>query len=157
MDLITADPSTASAGSISTAASSVPSSTMSSSSSSSSSVMPSSLGKPTGEKRSKRAALMQIQNDTISAAKAALNPVRTNIMPQRQSKKKVSCYIFHGFFSFLFSLLLRFCLFRNGTEPGSRILISKGKLFELLVLVLVLIYVLFNLIRFAACFLFPIG
>ncbi|KAA0035767.1 hypothetical protein E5676_scaffold208G00920 [Cucumis melo var. makuwa] len=92
MDLITADPSTTSAGSTSTAASSVQSSTISSSSNSSSSVLPSALGKPAGEKRSKRAALMQIQNDTISAAKAALNPVRTNIMPQRQSKKKPVSY-----------------------------------------------------------------
>ncbi|CAK9319314.1 unnamed protein product [Citrullus colocynthis] len=92
MDLITADPSTTSAGSTSTAASSVQSSTISSSSNSSSSVLPTALGKPAGEKRSKRAALMQIQNDTISAAKAALHPVRTNIMPQRQSKKKPVSY-----------------------------------------------------------------
>lgn len=92
MDLITADPSTASAGSSSTNAPSAASSTISSSSNSSSSVLPSALGKPAGEKRSKRAALMQIQNDTISAAKAALNPVRTNIMPQRQKKKKPVSY-----------------------------------------------------------------
>ncbi|PQM37689.1 uncharacterized protein Pyn_31376 [Prunus yedoensis var. nudiflora] len=48
------------------------------------------LGKPAGEKRSKRAALMQIQNDTISAAKAALNPVRTNIniLPQKHKHKQ---------------------------------------------------------------------
>jgi hypothetical protein len=31
---------------------------------------------------------MQIQNDTISVAKAALNPVKANIMPQRQRQKK---------------------------------------------------------------------
>ncbi|GLT28627.1 hypothetical protein SLA2020_035460 [Shorea laevis] len=46
-----------------------------------------------GEKKSKRAALLQIQNDTISAAKAALNPVRANIIPhhsQKQKKKPVS-------------------------------------------------------------------
>jgi hypothetical protein len=41
-----------------------------------------------GEKKSKRATLMQIQNDTISVAKAALNPVKANIMPQRQRQKK---------------------------------------------------------------------
>ncbi|XP_050374207.1 uncharacterized protein LOC126791775 isoform X2 [Argentina anserina] len=93
MDLITADPSTVS-------------STTSSSSSSSSSAPPppyaaaspppprgtspgSALGKPAVEKRSKRAALMQIQNDTISAAKAALNPVRASnmIMPQKHRHK----------------------------------------------------------------------
>ncbi|KAF3437259.1 hypothetical protein FNV43_RR20012 [Rhamnella rubrinervis] len=87
MDLITADPSTVSA-------------TSSSSSSASASAaqpglpptMPTALGKPSGEKKSKRSALMQIQNDTISAAKAALNPVRTNIMPQRHKKKKPVSY-----------------------------------------------------------------
>lgn len=168
MDLITADPSTTSAGSTSTAASSVQSSTISSSSNSSSSVLPSALGKPAGEKRSKRAALMQIQNDTISAAKAALNPVRTNIMPQRQSKKKVPllhfsrlfssfCRSVFSFFPFYFIFCCVLHLFRNGMESGSGVWSSKGKFFELLLLVLVLIYVLFNLICFAACFLFPIG
>ncbi|GLT80318.1 hypothetical protein SLA2020_517640 [Shorea laevis] len=46
-----------------------------------------------GEKKSRRSSLLQIQNDTISAAKAALNPVRTNIIPhhsQKQKKKPVS-------------------------------------------------------------------
>lgn len=89
MDLITADPSTVSA-------------TTSSSSSSSAAPPPyaaasprgtspgSALGKPAVEKRSKRAALMQIQNDTISAAKAALNPVRTNMImgPQKNRHKQ---------------------------------------------------------------------
>ncbi|XP_073149287.1 uncharacterized protein [Henckelia pumila] len=42
------------------------------------------------ERRSKKGTLMQIQSDTISAAKAAFNPVRTNIMPQKQKKKPVS-------------------------------------------------------------------
>ncbi|XP_042034645.1 uncharacterized protein LOC121781034 [Salvia splendens] len=42
------------------------------------------------ERRSKKGTLMQIQSDTISAAKAAFNPVRANIMPQRQKKKPVS-------------------------------------------------------------------
>ncbi|GKV20505.1 hypothetical protein SLEP1_g30622 [Rubroshorea leprosula] len=41
-----------------------------------------------GEKKSKRAALLQIQNDTISAAKAALNPVRANIIPYNSQKRK---------------------------------------------------------------------
>lgn len=36
------------------------------------------------ERKSKKGTLMQIQSDTISAAKAALNPVR---MPQKQKRK----------------------------------------------------------------------
>ncbi|XP_057486008.1 uncharacterized protein LOC130772290 [Actinidia eriantha] len=52
---------------------------------------PSSMGKPAQtDRKSKKGTLMQIQSDTISAAKAALNPVRTNIMPQKQKKKPVS-------------------------------------------------------------------
>ncbi|KAL5188923.1 hypothetical protein HKD37_05G014260 [Glycine soja] len=81
MDLITADPTPAPSSSSTAAASSAPTAPAS---------LPSALGKPPAEKKSKRAALMQIQNDTISAAKAALHPVRTNIMPQRQKKKPVS-------------------------------------------------------------------
>ncbi|XP_073289882.1 uncharacterized protein [Primulina huaijiensis] len=42
------------------------------------------------ERKSKKGTLMQIQSDTISAAKAAFNPVRTNIIPQKQKKKPVS-------------------------------------------------------------------
>ncbi|XP_008798968.1 uncharacterized protein LOC103713729 isoform X1 [Phoenix dactylifera] len=69
MDLITSDPSASAANPSSAAASST-------------------LGKPvTTEKKSKRATLMQIQSDTISAAKA-LNPVKTN--PQKHKKKPVS-------------------------------------------------------------------
>ncbi|KAK7318053.1 hypothetical protein RJT34_02750 [Clitoria ternatea] len=83
MDLITADPTTAPASS--SASTATPSTAATPSVG-----LPSALGKPATEKKSKRAALMQIQNDTISAAKAALNPVRTNIMPQRQKKKPVS-------------------------------------------------------------------
>ncbi|PON88480.1 ATPase, V1 complex, subunit H [Trema orientale] len=86
MDLITADPSTT-----------TPAASSSSSSSSVSAPAappagpPTALGRPSADKRSKRASLLQIQNDTISAAKAALNPVRTNIMmPQKQKKKPVS-------------------------------------------------------------------
>lgn len=52
---------------------------------------PSPLPKPaasTTDRKSKRSTLMQIQSDTISAAKA----VRTNIMPQRPRKKKPVSY-----------------------------------------------------------------
>lgn len=80
MDLITADPTPLPASSSSSTAAPTPSATPSTSQSST-------LGKPATEKRSKRSALMQIQNDTISAAKAA---VRTNILPQKQKKKPVS-------------------------------------------------------------------
>lgn len=67
MDLITADPSTLSQ--------SAPPAT------------PSTLGKPPQpDRRPKKGTLMQIQSDTISVAKA-LNPVRTNIIPQKQKKK----------------------------------------------------------------------
>ncbi|KAK0592803.1 hypothetical protein LWI29_025709 [Acer saccharum] len=96
MDLITADPSTASA----TGTTSSASTTSSSSNAPPSSAAPMSGGggissKTTlGERKSKRAALMQIQSDTVSAAKAVLNPVRGNIgnigniMPQKQKQKK---------------------------------------------------------------------
>ncbi|KNA11312.1 hypothetical protein SOVF_136400 [Spinacia oleracea] len=47
---------------------------------------PSSLGKPVTDRKSKRTTLMQIQNETISAAKA----VRANILPQKQKKRPVS-------------------------------------------------------------------
>ena len=79
MDLITADPTTAPKSSASNA--------VASSATAAPAAQPTALGKPAGEKKSKRATLMQIQSDTISAAKAALNPVRTNIMPQKQKKK----------------------------------------------------------------------
>ncbi|OVA12087.1 Src homology-3 domain [Macleaya cordata] len=74
MDLITADPSPA------------PPST--------SGTTTSTLGKPVPkpvqtEKKSKRSTLMQIQSDTIAVAKS-LNPVRTNIMTQKQKRKPVS-------------------------------------------------------------------
>lgn len=85
MDLITADPTPLPASSSSSTAAPTPSATPSTSQSST-------LGKPATEKRSKRSALMQIQNDTISAAKAA---VRTNILPQKQKKKVPR---FHPFF-----------------------------------------------------------
>ncbi|XP_058109282.1 uncharacterized protein LOC131252645 isoform X2 [Magnolia sinica] len=81
MDLITADPSSVSQ-----------STTTSAPSSSSSAAAPSStLGKPVPtDRKTKRSTLMQIQSDTISVAKAALHPVRTNIMPQKQKKRPVS-------------------------------------------------------------------
>lgn len=47
---------------------------------------PSSLGKPVTDRKSKRTTLMQIQNETISAAKA----VRANILPQKQKKRVIS-------------------------------------------------------------------
>ncbi|KAK9268777.1 hypothetical protein L1049_000539 [Liquidambar formosana] len=78
MDLITADPTSAPAANQSSSAGATP-------------PHPTALGRPVQtDRKSKRATLMQIQNDTISAAKAALNPVRTNIMPQKQKKKPVS-------------------------------------------------------------------
>lgn len=85
MDLITADPTPAPSSSSTSSVSASPASNPSGS-------LPSALGKPVTEKKSKRAALMQIQNDTISAAKAALNPVRTNIMPQSKKKKPPVSY-----------------------------------------------------------------
>ncbi|KAM0948360.1 putative SH3 domain-containing protein [Dioscorea sansibarensis] len=71
MDLITSHPSEVAASTSSTAP--APSST---------------LGKPTTtERKPKGTSLMQIQNDTIAAAKA-LNPVKA--IPQRQNRKPVS-------------------------------------------------------------------
>nr|CAD1823304.1 unnamed protein product [Ananas comosus var. bracteatus] len=72
MDLITSDPTAAAAASSSSSAPTAPGST---------------LGKPAADRKSKRTTLMQIQSDTISAAKA-LNPVKA--IPQRQKKKPVS-------------------------------------------------------------------
>ncbi|KAK7251462.1 hypothetical protein RIF29_34686 [Crotalaria pallida] len=89
MDLITADPTPAPASTLAPAASSAPTSA-SYPATTPPAVLPTALGKPVGEKKSKRAALMQIQNDTISAAKSALHPVRASIMPQKQKKKPVS-------------------------------------------------------------------
>lgn len=55
-----------------------------------------------GEKKSKRAALMQIQSDTVSAAKAVLNPVRGSYMQQKQKQnKKVSNRSHISFFLFI--------------------------------------------------------
>ncbi|XP_065880986.1 uncharacterized protein [Euphorbia lathyris] len=95
MDLITADPGTTSAAaSVSTAASPprpTPSTVSQLPTGSGTPSIPSSSGKATlGERKSKRATLLQIQNDTLSAAKAALHPMKTNIMPQKQKKKPVS-------------------------------------------------------------------
>ncbi|XXG66397.1 hypothetical protein AAC387_Pa05g3885 [Persea americana] len=78
MDLITADPSTVSQSTPAAAASA-------------SASAPSTLGKPPQPDRRppRKGTFMQIQSDTISVAKA-LNPVRTNIIPQKQKKKPVS-------------------------------------------------------------------
>lgn len=90
MDLITADPSTTS----STASASSGSTSSSSAAAPPPSMPPPSVGggissrTTLGEKKSKRAAFMQIQNDTVLAAKAVLNPVRGNILPQKQRQKK---------------------------------------------------------------------
>ncbi|KAB2620433.1 hypothetical protein D8674_039376 [Pyrus ussuriensis x Pyrus communis] len=92
MDLISSDPSTASSSASSTTSSSASTQSAAHAPSppKSSAGLPTALGKPAGEKKSKRAALMQIQNDTISAAKAALHPVRTNIniIPQKHKHKQ---------------------------------------------------------------------
>ncbi|KAL0673639.1 hypothetical protein Bca4012_001620 [Brassica carinata] len=87
MDLISADPTPVPAQSTSSSSSS---STPSPAAASAASSMhqPMSTKTTLGEKKSKRATLMQIQSDTISVAKAALNPVKANIMPQRQRQRK---------------------------------------------------------------------
>ncbi|WRX31628.1 hypothetical protein QQP08_024115 [Theobroma cacao] len=84
MDLITADPAPVPAAS----SSSTTSSTTPTASSSATQPQHVSTKTTLGEKKSKRAALIQIQNDTISVAKAALNPVRTNIIPHQKQKQK---------------------------------------------------------------------
>ncbi|EFH62087.1 SH3 domain-containing protein [Arabidopsis lyrata subsp. lyrata] len=89
MDLISADPTPIPAQSTSSSASSTASQPSPASASAASHLHhPMSTKTTLGEKKSKRATLMQIQNDTISVAKAALNPVKANIMPQRQRQKK---------------------------------------------------------------------
>ena len=80
MDLITSDPSAASGAGAS--------SQQQSSSGGGGGGVGSLLGKPaasTADRKSKKGTLTQIQNDTISAAKA-LNPVK--VLPQRNRKKK---------------------------------------------------------------------
>nr|VDD31663.1 unnamed protein product [Brassica oleracea] len=91
MDLISADPTPIPAKSSSSAsASASASSTASPAAASAGSHLqqPMSTKTTLGEKKSKRATLTQIHNDTISVAKAALIPVKANIMPQRQRQKK---------------------------------------------------------------------
>lgn len=86
MDLITADPKAAPPASSSSSSSSAPAPAASMQTASSPTMPPpTALGKPVTD-RKKRTTLMQIQNDTISAAKA----VRANIMPQKQKKRPVS-------------------------------------------------------------------
>ncbi|KAJ6296472.1 hypothetical protein OIU78_024347, partial [Salix suchowensis] len=96
MDLITADPGPAPKSSGSAEAPTPPASQQPTGSMSyatpatanSSSVSGKSM---LGERKSKRATLMQIQNDTISAAKAAMKTTASiNIMPQKQKKNPVS-------------------------------------------------------------------
>ncbi|KAH9805492.1 SH3 domain-containing protein [Citrus sinensis] len=97
MDLISADPSTTSSAATASSGSAT------AAAQSSAAAPPAMASPPTmsggvssrstlGEKKSKRAALMQIQSDTVSAAKAVLNPVRGSYMQQKQkqSKKPVS-------------------------------------------------------------------
>ncbi|XWS71083.1 hypothetical protein CRYUN_Cryun03dG0107200 [Craigia yunnanensis] len=86
MDLITADPAPVPAAS----STSTTSSTTAALAPSATQQQHVSTKTTFGEKKSKRAALMQIQNDTISVAKAALNPVRTSIIPHQKQKKPVS-------------------------------------------------------------------
>ena len=102
MDLISADPTPVPAQSTSSSSSS---STPSPAAASAASSMhqPMSTKTTLGEKKSKRATLMQIQSDTISVAKAALNPVKANIMPQRQrQRKKVLLLLFLSLVSISF-------------------------------------------------------
>ncbi|MBA0690116.1 hypothetical protein Goari_007812, partial [Gossypium aridum] len=87
MDLITADPAPVPAAA-STVSSSSASSTTAAASPAATQQQYVSTKTALGEKKSKRAALMQIQNDTISVAKAALNPVRTNIISHQKQKQK---------------------------------------------------------------------
>ena len=82
MDLITSDPSAASGAGASSQQQS------SSGGGGGGGGVGSLLGKPaasTADRKSKKGTLTQIQNDTISAAKA-LNPVK--VLPQRNRKKK---------------------------------------------------------------------
>jgi len=95
MDLITADPGPAPKSSGSSEAPTPPASqqptgSMSYSTPTTTTTASSSSGSGKtmlGERKSKRATLMQIQNDTISAAKAAMKTTAgINIMPQKQKK-----------------------------------------------------------------------
>lgn len=79
MDLITSDP---------TPTGPPPSSSSSSTSPAALPPISSGISKPVSDRKSKKGTLMQIQSDTISAAKAALHPVRANILPQKQKQKQ---------------------------------------------------------------------
>lgn len=90
MDLITADAPPPPAASSASSSSSTASSTAPSQP-----YQPQPVSSKTslGEKRSKRATLLQIHNETVSAVKSVTNPVRTNIMTrssQKKTKKNVS-------------------------------------------------------------------
>nr|GME04647.1 Actin cytoskeleton-regulatory complex protein [Ipomoea batatas] len=78
MDLITSDPSSTQSSLSKSTASAAPAATL---------PHQTAAAATASTDRKKKGMLMQIQSDTISAAKAALNPVR---MPQRQKKKAVS-------------------------------------------------------------------
>lgn len=107
MDLISADPSTTSSAATASSGSATAAAP------SSAAAPPAMASPPTmsggvssrstlGEKKSKRAALMQIQSDTVSAAKAVLNPVRGSYMQQKQKQsKKVSNRSHISFFLFI--------------------------------------------------------
>ncbi|XP_074285302.1 uncharacterized protein LOC141610898 [Silene latifolia] len=82
MDLITADPTAAPPPSKSSSTSTPPPATPNYTVASPSAA----LGKPIVDRKSKKTSLLQIQSDTISAAKA----VRANIMPQKNKKRPVS-------------------------------------------------------------------
>ncbi|KAJ3682674.1 hypothetical protein LUZ60_012901 [Juncus effusus] len=82
MDLITSDPTAAPAGSSSSSSAPPPSYA------SASGAGPSTLGKPTSDRRSKKSTFTQIQNETISAARA----INRNLPQRRKKKKKAVSY-----------------------------------------------------------------
>lgn len=90
MDLITSDPTPT-----------APPPSSSSSAASPAALPPVNTGpsKPASDRKSKKGTLMQIQSDTISAAKAALNPVRANILPQKQKQRKKVQLLCFDFFT----------------------------------------------------------
>ncbi|KAK9027706.1 hypothetical protein V6N11_067529 [Hibiscus sabdariffa] len=85
MDLISADPTPVPA---STSSSSLPKTAAEASPTATQHPHHVSTKTTLGEKKSKRATLMQIQHDTISVAKAALHPVRANIISHHKQKQK---------------------------------------------------------------------
>lgn len=102
MDLITSDPTAAAA------ASGASGGVSSSSSSAASGAVPSTLGKPVStDRKSKKSTFTQIQNETISAARA----INRNLPQRRRKKKKVPPLLF-PLITFLLrtaSLILMLC------------------------------------------------